>query len=184
MPATHSNEIIESAEELYVLDGKTYEETAQIVGVSLSAVKRWGKDGGWADRRREYRKALGSIRRDTVLLRHKLIKNALDSLDPQAVYAAARLEQVQKASARPDEPRTSVPVREIASPEQAADALMEAIEKKLNMALAHPETLDFSTVKNIQASLEFVEKLRSKKADDKIDLPALMDQIRERVYGL
>ena len=85
--------IRERAEQLYVIDGRTYAEVAELTGVSVSQLKRWGKDGGWTENRMEYRSALGDIRRKTVLLRRDLLEKAIDSKDPQNVYAFAALEK-------------------------------------------------------------------------------------------
>lgn len=87
-------EIRERAEELYIVDGLTYEQVADATGVSVSQLKNWGVDGQWREKREEYRKALGEIKRNTVLLRKRLIAQALSSLDPQHVYAAARVENI------------------------------------------------------------------------------------------
>lgn len=81
------------AEEMYVVEGRTYDQVAEASGVSVTQLKRWGADSDWGGMRREYREAQGSILRDTVLLRKKMITQALNTLDPQAVYAVARLEK-------------------------------------------------------------------------------------------
>ena len=82
---------------LYVVDGCTFEQVAEATGVSVSQLKRWsaeekeweakqssdrenlsdgnspeGKD--WPEARKEFRLALAVIRRDSVLLRAKLIR--------------------------------------------------------------------------------------------------------------
>ena len=96
-------EIREQAEELYIVDGKTFEEVAEITGVSIGQLKRWGagfpdpddpesKSSSWTDRKKEYRTAFANIRRDTVLLRKKMTERALKSLDPQDLYAVVKLE--------------------------------------------------------------------------------------------
>lgn len=101
-------EIRERAEELYIVDGLTLEQTAKETGISIQSIKNWSSEEDWPAQRREYRKALGEIKRKTVLLRKKLIEKAFDSLDPQLVYAAARLENVavkhatKKEDAEPD----------------------------------------------------------------------------------
>jgi len=73
-------EIREQAEELYIVDGKTFDEVAEITGVSVTQLKRWGagfpdpddpdqESPSWMDRKKEYRTAFANIKRDTVLLR-------------------------------------------------------------------------------------------------------------------
>ena len=39
-------EIREQAEELYIVDGKTFDEVAEITGVSVAQLKRWGAGRG------------------------------------------------------------------------------------------------------------------------------------------
>ena len=91
-------EVREQAEELYIVDGKSFEEVAEITGVSVAQLKRWGagnKEEGiasWSERKKEYRNAFANIRRDTVLLRKRMTERALKSLDPQDLYAVVKLE--------------------------------------------------------------------------------------------
>jgi len=87
-------EIRERAEELYILDGKTHEEISGITGIAIQTLKGWSVDGEWSNKRREYRQQLSDIKRNTVVLRSKLLQQALHSLDPQQVYAAARIEMM------------------------------------------------------------------------------------------
>ena len=57
-------EIRERAEELYILEGLTFEEVSLQTGVSVSQLKRWAKDGDWSVRKREHRNDLAAIRRN------------------------------------------------------------------------------------------------------------------------
>jgi len=88
------SELHEHAEDLYIIDGLTFEEVAEATGVHIRTLQSWSAQEGWPEQKREYRKTLGEIKRKTVQLRKKLIEKAFDSLDPQHVYAAARLENV------------------------------------------------------------------------------------------
>lgn len=107
-------EIREQAEELYVVEGKTFEEVAELTGVSVGQLKRWGSGGpdpcdpekkipSWGERKKEYQTAFANIRRDTVLLRKKMVKQALNSLDPQDLYAYVRLETMAVRKKKTDE---------------------------------------------------------------------------------
>ena len=107
-------EIREQAEELYIVDGKTFEEVAEITGVSVAQLKRWGagfpdpddpekKSSSWTDRKKEYRTAFANIRRDTVLLRKKMTAQALRSLDPQDLYAVVKLETMAARQGKKDD---------------------------------------------------------------------------------
>lgn len=82
------------AEELYVVDGLTYEQVAEKTGVAVNTIQGWASHEGWKERRQEYREALQEIKSNTVKLRQNLIRKAAESLNPQDIYAAVRLESV------------------------------------------------------------------------------------------
>ena len=82
------------AEELYVVDGLTYEQVSDKAGVHINTLQKWGSHEDWPAKRREYREALQEIKANTVLLRKKLIQKAVASVDPQDIYAAVRLENL------------------------------------------------------------------------------------------
>ena len=88
-PEAYSWEVRESAEELYIIDGQTYEQVAEASGVSISQLKRWGMDSvpTWTERRREYRQAQTSIRRNVMLAKDKLIQAVVNEMNPQLAYA-------------------------------------------------------------------------------------------------
>ncbi|MBA3027452.1 MAG: hypothetical protein FP814_09745 [Desulfobacterium sp.] len=181
------------AEELYVVDGLTYEQVAEATGVSDSQLKRWGAESGWGERKREYRESLSSIRRDTVILRQRLIEKALNSLDPQSVYAVARLEAVANKAVSGVEPVQTLPAdnRVIKTPEDAVMALGDVIEKKLNTMLTQPGGISLSAVKEIKQAVELVEKMREKYADAEgkaLKKGGLSDEvandIRAKILGL
>ncbi len=164
-----------TAEELYIVDGMTYEQVAEKTGVSVSQLQRWGSENDWPKRRREYRASTAAIRRDTVLLRAKLIKKAMQSLDPQAVYAVAALEKIAanraagaaEADGDQDLPATG-PVK-IDSPADAADALSEVIERRINTMLTRPSSVDLNGIKQMKDAIALVEKMREQygaEADD------------------
>lgn len=182
------------AEELYVVDGLTYEQVAVATGVSISQLKRWGAESDWADRKREYRDALSSIRRDTVLLRQKLIERAMNTLDPQAVYAVARLETAAAKLKSGDETPATLPAdnRVIKTPEDAVAALSDVIEKKMNAMLTQPSGISLSAIKEMKQAVDLLEKMQEKFAavgdDDggktkELD-PETIRVIKEDLYGL
>jgi hypothetical protein len=85
-------EIRERAEELYIVDARTFEQVAAETGVSVSQLKNWSADGGWRQKREEYRAARQSIRSTMMNLRQKMASEAAASADPQKVFAFIRLE--------------------------------------------------------------------------------------------
>lgn len=198
-------DIREQAEELYIVDGKTFDEVAEITGVSVAQLKRWGAGtarglrsevGGqrardqkseiegqegqenrdqegqevgipsWSERKREYRSAFANIKRDTVLLRKRLISKALNSLDPQDVYAISSLEstalKVQQASGSDMPAVGSIEKRTIKTPQDAVDALGDVVEGKINGMLTKPGTISLAGIKEMKQALELIEKMKTK----------------------
>ncbi|MBI9092290.1 MAG: hypothetical protein JEZ12_24005 [Desulfobacterium sp.] len=190
-------EIRATAMELYVTDGKTYDQVAGLTGVSVSQLKRWGQAEEWAAARREYREALTSIRRDTVKLRAGLLKKALDSKDSQDVYAFAAMEKieasrktgiVQETQASP----TTEILRPINTPQDAVDALQEVIELKMNKLLEQPGVLQLKQVTDLKKTMELVDQMRSKYKPETEDDQAkdggltdeTADEIRRQILGV
>ena len=171
-------EIREQAEELYIVDGKTFDEVAEITGVSVTQLKRWGagfpdpddpdqKSSSWMDRKKEYRTAFANIRRDTVLLRKRLISKALKSLDPQDVYAISSLEstvaKVQKAEDQtPVASGDGLEKRIIKTSADAVDALSDMVEDKINGMLTKPGVISLTGIKEMKQALELIEKMKTK----------------------
>lgn len=94
MPQEYDYDLRIDAEEHYVIDGLTYEQVAQKIGVALNTVKNWAAEGEWRKKREEHRAALRDIRSTVTSLRTSLLAKAKGSLDPQDIYAAVRLESV------------------------------------------------------------------------------------------
>lgn len=90
MGAEYDWDTRQRAEELYILEGLTYQQVADRTGVSIQQLQRWGGPdaGGWAQRKRERREALNDIRRYELEAVRGLMERAAKSLDPQTVYAA------------------------------------------------------------------------------------------------
>lgn len=180
----HPQEVKDAAEAMYIVDGLTYAQTAERAGVSEATVKKWGADEGWFDRRRDYRRAQMDIRRDTVALRASMIKSALETLDPQQVYAVARLERVAAAVAnRKEEPARPAPAdREIASPADAVNAIKEAIEARVNDMLTRPEQIDLKALKNLKDALTLWDQMETKyQSVDKTAAAGISDETIERI---
>lgn len=182
----------ERAEELYIYDGLTYEQTAAETGVSQTQLQRWGAAGNWPERKREHRRALTAIRRDQVRARQKLISGALASLDPQQVYAFAALEKLALARTDPGAERrpagTGEPVR-IDSPADAVEALQEVVEKKLGRMLDGSDPVTLQKIKDMKAALELVEKMKAKYSPDveqehKGLSDAAVDDIKRQILGI
>ena len=162
----YSYEIREAAEMMYVTDGMTYDRVAAATGVSVAQLKRWGSDEDWTGKKKEYREALSSIKRDTVKLRAKLLKTALDSGDPQSVYAFAAIEKAVAGKKSDDPAPAFVPERlkDINTPEAAIEALQEVVNIKLNKMLSQPDTLQHFQVKDIKQTMELIDQMKVKYA--------------------
>ena len=162
----YSYEIREAAEMMYVTDGMTYDRVAAATGVSVAQLKRWGSDEDWTGKKKEYREALSSIKRDTVKLRAKLLKTALDSGDPQSVYAFAAIEKAVAGKKSDDPAPAFVPERlkDINTPEAAIEALQEVVNLKLNKMLSQPDTLQHFQVKDIKQTMELIDQMKVKYA--------------------
>jgi hypothetical protein len=167
MPEGYSYEIREDAKDLYVTGGLTYDQVAERTGVSVSQLKRWGSDEDWTGAKKEYREALSSIKRDTVRLRARLLRKALESSgDPQSVYAFTAVEKIFATRGRGGSADTPAPMpsqsREITTPAEAVAALTEVVEIKLNRMLAQPETLQLAQLKDLKQTMELIGQMKDK----------------------
>jgi hypothetical protein len=188
-------EVRDRAKELYCIDGLTFEQVAEATKVSVSQLKRWSAEEeelgnpSWPDQKREYRQALSEIRRNTILLRKKLIKQALNTLDPQHVYAVSRLEAISTKAAHQEEPPPPVEItREINTPAEAVAALEQAVELKLNIMLTQPGKISLAGIKEVKQCLELVEKMKAKEQAGQ-DLSSgerrqVIDEAIETIYGV
>jgi len=165
MGESYSFELVEKAEQLYCVEGHTFEQVATLTGVAVSTLKRWSDRYGWQESKEKIRKALGSIRTNTIMLRARLIENCLTTLSAQDAFAVASLEGTamkaaelaakgQAASPAPEQ------LREIKTDEDAVAALEEAVQIKLNTLLTNPGTVSLAAVKEIKSAQDFVRGLR------------------------
>ncbi len=174
-PEAYSWEVREAAEELYIIDGRTFEQVAETTGVSLSQLKRWGLDSvpSWSDRRREYRQAQTSVRRGVMLAKAKLIESVINTEDAQKAYAFSALVSSartidQEARERRQEVQgqetktTTGPVTVVKTTADAVIALQQAVQGKINTMLTSPGSLSFAAIKDTKAALEMIEQLQSK----------------------
>lgn len=183
----------ECAEELYVVDGLTFEQVAQRTGVSVTQLKTWSAAEKWREKRQEYRVSLKDIKSKTIKLKRALIDKALEKLDPQTVYAFASIEAITRQK-KNDAPAVEIPApitRRIETPEDAVTAIRDAVQQKLNTMLS---TGNFSSrdIADLEKSMKLVEALETKylkgaapeeKKKKSLD-PETLKTIREEIYGL
>lgn len=172
-------EIREEAEQLYIIDGKTFDEVSELTGVSVAQLQRWGtgnpeeKITSWAERKREYRTAFSNIKRDTLLLRKRMIGKALNSLNPQDVFAISSLEsmaaRLEKSLSDKDDFISSTGKDKviIKTPQDAIDALQDVVELKINNLLSKPGAINLNAIKEMKQSLELIEKMKEKYKGEK-----------------
>jgi len=96
-------ELREEAEDLYSIEGLTYDDVAGKTGIAVQTLKKWGGAEGWQERKREYRESLKSIRTNMTRLRQRLAAQAATSLDPQDIYALVRLQNAAAKDGRKTE---------------------------------------------------------------------------------
>jgi hypothetical protein len=183
----------DEAEDLYVVDGLTLEAVAARLPVSVTTLSNWKQDGEWEERRRELGRALADVKRNTLLLRQRLVEKALKSLSAQDVYAYSHLESAM-ARARGSQAGTPAPlavdVREIKTPQDAVDVLNEVVQRKLNGLLTQPELLTLAGIKDLKQCLELIDNLKAKyQPDEKTgQAPGLSDEaaneIRRQILGI
>jgi hypothetical protein len=206
-PEAYSWEVREAAEELYIIDGRTFDQVAETTGVSISQLKRWGLDSvpTWSDRRREYRQAQTSVRRGVMLAKAKLIESVINTEDAQKAYAFSALvssartidQEARERSQQAVQAEETAPVLGEAVPSlirtsaDAVAALQLAVQGKINNMLTRPGDLSFAAIKDTKAALEMIEQLQSKyvPADDEAALKGgLSDEaasaIRRQILGL
>lgn len=89
-------ELRQRAEELYVIDALTLEQVAAATGISERTIQNWSVEDGWLVKRKEFKNAAFEIRKYKQIAKLKLIQDAVTSLDPQKIYAFARLDKETK----------------------------------------------------------------------------------------
>ena len=176
MPGSYGWETIEAAEELYIIDGLTFEQVAERTGVSVPQLKRWSKDSTptWPERRREYRQAQVSVRRGVMLAKAKLIESVIKAQDPQKAFAFNSLVSAGRVideEARERAAAAPAPVPEIPAlsdePVDVIAALGRALNTRIGLLLSQPGAITLTAIKELQQSLALLEKLKAAAIGDK-----------------
>lgn len=183
MGESYSFEVVERAEQLYCVEGHTFEQVATLTGVAPSTLKRWAADYGWQEAKERIRKALASIRTNTIMLRARLIENCMETLSAKDAFAVASLEKAAlQASELALKRQASGAVagdeglqrREIKTEADAVAALEEAVQIKLNAMLADPSRVNLAAVKDVKQVLDLLKKLKAESGDG-ADKPKAVD---------
>lgn len=196
-PESYSWEIREAAEELYIIDGLTFDQVAAQTGVSVSQLKRWGMDSipTWTDRRKEYRQAQTSVRRGVMMAKAKLIESVIESEDPMKAFAfgaivksATAIDKEARERSQGVQPQPDQIPAETSEPVDMVEALGNAIKSKVGALLAQPGAINLSAIKELQQAIELLEKIKTKGAATTSDGKQMTpDELRteiRRVYGV
>lgn len=185
---TIDQEIRQTAEEMYILEGYTLDQVAEKIGISNATVKKWSVADEWVFKRREYRRALGEIRRKSVLYRLELLEEAMRTKHPQHAFAWATVERVAAEKAIQEAKIPDIEKREIRTAQDAINALQEAIERKLAIMLSQPDTLNFKSVKEMKDAFLMVEGLKARHKTPEEKKRGLSDEsaaeIRKKILGI
>lgn len=199
-PEAYSWEVIEAAEELYILDGLTFDQVAERTGVSSTQLKRWSAESkpDWPDRRREYRQAQVSVRRGVMLAKARLIESVIETEDPQKAYAFGSLvnsakvvdqEARERAAMQQSAPVISGAGEQVAHPSDPIEALREAVRMRTASLLQSPGSLTLNAVRDLLQAMELLEKRAGKKAEaegagTKTMTPEQLQEEIRKVYGI
>ena len=199
-PEAYSWEIREAAEEMYIIDGLTFEHVAERTAVSISQLKRWGLDAvpSWSERRREYRQAQVSVRRGVMLAKAKLIESVIETEDAQKAYAFASLVSSAKTLNQEARERSGTVQPQIDQalnlgtdqPVDMAEALNQALRMKINSMLAQPGAITLPAIKELQQAMALLDKIKTtvkptgnQDANQQMTPEELQAEIR-KVYGI
>lgn len=202
-PEAYSWEIREAAEELFIIDGLTFDQVADRTGVSSSQLKRWSLESTptWTERRREYRQAQTSVRRGVMMAKAKLIESVIETEDPMKAFAfgaivksASTIDKEARERGQSGKGQEQAPASEngpaIRTAAEAVTALQQAVQQKINTMLTSPGNLSFAAIKDTKAALEMIEQLQSKyvPTQDTTIQGGLSDEaaaaIRRQILGL
>ncbi|ADW18583.1 hypothetical protein Despr_2444 [Desulfobulbus propionicus DSM 2032] len=201
MPESYGWETIEAAEELYIIDGLTFEQVAERTGVSVSQLKRWSADSQptWPERRREYRQAQVSVRRGVMLAKAKLIESVIETEDAQKAYAFGALVNSGKLIEAEARERGAAPNAAIAMPDGAAtdhlpeggdmvEALRTAVQARIAALVNQPGAITLGAIKELMTAMELLDSKRAASIDEHVTPGGLSDEaaeaIRRQILGL
>lgn len=158
------------AQELYCVDRLSYAAVAEATGVSATTLKSWGQKYGWTQKRAEIAQAQSEIRVNIIKGRKYALEQLLTAEDAKQAASMAfavssleslALKQQELAAAGKIPSATHTVHRKIGNRAEAISALREAVEQKLNVALADADKITFATVQDIKRCLDLVAELEA-----------------------
>lgn len=158
------------AQELYCVDRLSYTAVAEATGVSPTTLKAWGQKYDWSRKRAEIAQAQSEIRVNIIKGRKYALEQLLTAEDAKQAasmaFAVSSLESLalkQQELAAAGKLPSAVPpsCRKIGTRAEAVAALREAVERKLNLALADADKITFATVQDIKRCLDLMGELEA-----------------------
>lgn len=95
-----SQAIRDTAKELYIIEGLTFEQDAEQTKVPVATLKRWAAKEDWQRKREEYLAERQNFKEGLAGLRDKMLEKALKSMDPQDIYPLVALEKLLASRTR------------------------------------------------------------------------------------
>lgn len=167
MAFEHEPGTVWKAQELYCVDRLSFDKVATLTGVAASTLKRWADTYRWREKREEIAQAESDIRINTIRARKSVLDKLLQAEGgkeaSQVAFAVASLEslamkQQELAAQGKIAARTEAAPVTIATVDDAAAVLKQAVEGRLAHLLAGPEGVTLAAVKEVIACLDMMAK--------------------------
>ncbi len=170
MGKEHPPETVWQAQELYCVDRFSFDRVAELTGVSATTLKAWADKFGWREKRKQIAQDECDIRVNRIRGRKVVLDRLLNSdngmVTAQLSFAVSALETLamkqQELAASGKIPSAEAEARPvIVTRADAVAALRTAVENKLGLALADPQSITSATVKDVAQCLALVDELEA-----------------------
>ena len=91
---SYSLDIKTRARELFVEQGMTFEEVSGDTGISISQLKKWGKEGSWTEERDSFERDYMELHSKLQKVKLKLVNDALTDARPDKIFALAGIMRI------------------------------------------------------------------------------------------
>ena len=107
---SYSLDIKTRARELFVEQGMTFEDVSGDTGISISQLKKWGKEGSWTEERDSFERDYMELHSKLQKVKLKLVNDALTDARPDKCFALAGLMRLPKSrkTGQPGEDRAGI----------------------------------------------------------------------------
>lgn len=145
---------------------------------AMSTLWRWSNKYDWFTKRDEIAKALADIAADTVLARAKMLRQVVDTGDPQCAFGVASLESLALKQAEAKKAGRVLEAQEAAAeqfredgePKDMVAALRDAVTMKLDAMLLDSAAFSIKDIKAVKEGFELLgeieRQLGSGRAED------------------